>query len=101
MNTSQELQGQVAVITGGGRGIGAAVAQRLAVLGATVIICGRSLPALRRSAAAIEATGGLEYTAQLARSEAERALTALDTLPGSPYKDGLMALARFSVEHTT
>jgi octaprenyl-diphosphate synthase len=51
--------------------------------------------------AAIEATGGLEYTAQLARSEAERALTALDTLPGSPYKDGLMALARFSVEHTT
>jgi octaprenyl-diphosphate synthase len=51
--------------------------------------------------AAIEATGGLEYTAQLARSEAERALSALDPLPGSPYKDGLMALARFSVEHTT
>src|SRR5438270_1541739 len=58
MNNRQELQGQVAVITGGGRGIGAAVAQRLAALGATVIICGRSLPALRRSAAAIEATGG-------------------------------------------
>jgi octaprenyl-diphosphate synthase len=51
--------------------------------------------------AAIEATGGLEYTAQLARNEAERALAALDALPGSPYKDGLMALARFSVEHTT
>ena len=51
--------------------------------------------------AAIEATGGLEYTAQLARSEAERALTALGTLPGSPYKEGLVALARFSVEHTT
>src|SRR5580700_2007441 len=33
--------------------------------------------------AAIEATGGLEYTAQLARSEAERALAALDALPGS------------------
>jgi octaprenyl-diphosphate synthase len=51
--------------------------------------------------AAIEATGGLEYTAQLARSEAERALVELEALPGSPYKDGLMALARFSVEHTT
>ena len=51
--------------------------------------------------AAIEATGGLEYTAQLARNEAERALAALDALPASVYKDGLMALARFSVEHTT
>jgi octaprenyl-diphosphate synthase len=51
--------------------------------------------------AAIEATGGLEYTAQLARNEAEQALVELETLPGSPYKDGLIALARFSVEHTT
>jgi octaprenyl-diphosphate synthase len=51
--------------------------------------------------AAIEATGGLEYTAQLARNESEAALTALDALPGSPYKDGLVALARFSVDHTT
>ena len=51
--------------------------------------------------AAIEATGGLEYTAQLARSESERALAALGPLPGSAYKDGLVALARFSVEHTT
>src|SRR5579864_7723620 len=51
--------------------------------------------------AAIEATGGLEYTAQLASSESERALTALEALPGSAYKDGLVALARFSVEHTT
>jgi octaprenyl-diphosphate synthase len=50
---------------------------------------------------AIEATGGLEYTAQLARDESERALAALEALPGSPYKDGLVALARFSVEHTT
>ena len=51
--------------------------------------------------AAIDDTGGLEYTAQLARSEAERALAALEPLPGSVYKDGLVALARFSVEHTT
>ena len=53
--------------------------------------------------AAIEATGGLEQTA---RTGPQRGGTgaphpALDTLPGSPYKDGLMALARFSVEHTT
>ena len=51
--------------------------------------------------AAIEATGGLEYTAQLARDEAEHALVALEPLPRSAYKEGLVALARFSVEHTT
>lgn len=51
--------------------------------------------------AAIEVTGGLEYTAQLARAESERALAALEPLPYSAYKAGLMALARFSVEHTT
>src|SRR5437016_7105348 len=42
--------------------------------------------------AAIESTGGLEYTARLARSEAERALKALDALPDSPYRTGLAAL---------
>jgi octaprenyl-diphosphate synthase len=51
--------------------------------------------------AAIEATGGLEYTAQLARNESAEALTALSALPGSAFKNGLIALARFSVEHTT
>lgn len=58
MTKSLSLQGQTAVITGGGRGIGAAVAHRLASDGATVIICGRSLPVLRKTAAAIEAEGG-------------------------------------------
>jgi octaprenyl-diphosphate synthase len=51
--------------------------------------------------AAIEATGGLEYAARLARAESDRALTALEVLPDSSYKRGLGALARFAVEHTT
>lgn len=58
MTNDQRLQGQTAVITGGGRGIGAAVAHCLAAAGATVIICGRSLPLLRKTATAIEAAGG-------------------------------------------
>jgi octaprenyl-diphosphate synthase len=51
--------------------------------------------------AAIDSTGGLEYTARLARQEAELALSALKVLPESPYYSGLEALARFAVGHTT
>src|SRR5882762_5741792 len=51
--------------------------------------------------AAIEATGALDYTACLARTELEQALSSLGPLPDSSYKDGLAALARFAVEHTT
>jgi octaprenyl-diphosphate synthase len=51
--------------------------------------------------AAIEATGGLAYAARLAREEADAALTCLGELPESLYKDGLVALARFAVGHTT
>jgi octaprenyl-diphosphate synthase len=51
--------------------------------------------------AAIDATGGLDYAAQLARTETDKALAALGALPETPYKEGLAALARFAVEHTT
>jgi NAD(P)-dependent dehydrogenase (short-subunit alcohol dehydrogenase family) len=52
------LNGQVAVVTGGGRGIGAAVARKLASLGASTTICGRTLPPLQETAAGIIASGG-------------------------------------------
>jgi octaprenyl-diphosphate synthase len=48
--------------------------------------------------AAIESTGGLEYTARLAQSEAELALAALAALPATPFRTGLAALARFAIE---
>jgi octaprenyl-diphosphate synthase len=51
--------------------------------------------------AAIDSTGGLEYATRLARAEADAALRALGPLPDSSYKNGLAALARFAVEHTT
>ncbi|HEU4626840.1 MAG TPA: octaprenyl diphosphate synthase [Steroidobacteraceae bacterium] len=51
--------------------------------------------------AAIDATGGLDYAARLARAESDKALVALGALPETPYKEGLAALARFAVEHTT
>jgi octaprenyl-diphosphate synthase len=51
--------------------------------------------------AAIDATGGLEYTQRAAETESELALAELRVLPASPYKEGLMCLARFALEHTT
>lgn len=53
-----ELTGRVAVVTGGGTGIGAATARRLAEYGADVVIASRSAEDLERKAAEIaEATG--------------------------------------------
>ena len=54
----QNLTSKVAVITGGGRGIGAAIASTLASAGAQVVICGRTEGPLNSTAAEIERRGG-------------------------------------------
>jgi octaprenyl-diphosphate synthase len=51
--------------------------------------------------AAIESTGGLEYTARLAKTEAEQAIASLATLPDTSFRSGLAALARFAVSRQT
>jgi NAD(P)-dependent dehydrogenase (short-subunit alcohol dehydrogenase family) len=55
---SLDLLGQVAVVTGGGRGLGCAYAAALAGAGAAVAILARSADQLAAAAEAIEATGG-------------------------------------------
>ncbi len=51
------LAGQVAIVTGAGRGIGAAIATRLASLGAQTVLCGRSRAALENTAGSIGDAG--------------------------------------------
>src|SRR5215470_18981117 len=57
------IRGQIAVITGAGRGIGAAIARQLAELGAVCVICGRTESRLRHTADEITRAGGQCETA--------------------------------------
>ncbi|MEN8179059.1 MAG: octaprenyl diphosphate synthase [Pseudomonadota bacterium] len=48
----------------------------------------------------IHASDAIEYTSQLAQTEAERAKAELDIIPASPYRDALSGLADFAVART-
>lgn len=55
------------------------------------------LDALEAITRAIESTGGLEYTARLARQEADLAIQSLAALPDSDHVKALRELAEFAV----
>jgi 3-oxoacyl-[acyl-carrier protein] reductase len=57
-DAAHPLAGQVAVVTGAGRGIGAAIAKELSSLGATAVLCGRTRGALESVAQVIARAGG-------------------------------------------
>lgn len=57
-STNDDIRGQVAIVTGGGRGLGRAFAQSLAEAGAKVAITARTESQLKETVALIEAAGG-------------------------------------------
>lgn len=57
-NDEAILTGQVAVVTGAGRGIGAAIAAKIASMGAMAVLCGRTRGHLQSTADAISKAGG-------------------------------------------
>ena len=70
------LSGAVAVVTGGSRGIGLAIARRLAKLGARVCICGRDAAHLEAATAELRRDGAkiLAAPADVSRASDIRAL---------------------------
>ncbi len=50
--------------------------------------------------ATIKSTGAIEYTAQAAQTEADKAISCLADIPDSQYKEAMLSLARFSVDRT-
>lgn len=56
--SNQTLTGQVAIITGAGRGIGAAIARKLSDLDASTVLCGRTRSQLDSVAQKIVQAGG-------------------------------------------
>jgi meso-butanediol dehydrogenase/(S,S)-butanediol dehydrogenase/diacetyl reductase len=58
---TRTLEGETAIVTGGGRGIGRAISLALARAGATVVVASRSTDEIERTKAEIEAEGGKAF----------------------------------------
>lgn len=76
MEMQSALAGKIALVTGGSRGIGFAIAQRLGKMGARVSICGRDREKLEQSASNLrgEGIGVLSIVADVSRAEEIAAL---------------------------
>ena len=81
MNTQNlPLTGKVALVTGGGRGIGRATALELARLGADVAVAARSTAEIDQVAAEIEASGRHALAVSVDLSDVNATLALVDTI---------------------
>ena len=81
------LAGEIAIVTGAGRGFGRAIAERLASEGATVALIARNAEQLAETAAIIEAAGGraLPVPADVTEpADVDRAVSQIEADLGAP-----------------
>ena len=105
MENSFDMSGKVAIVTGGGRGVGRGIAERFLEAGADVVICGRTQPdalpeAGGRRASFVQAdVRDFEQTQRVVTSATER-FGRLDVLVnnagGAPPAEAATASPRFS-----
>src|SRR5437763_486499 len=76
------LAGQVAIVTGGGRGIGRAIAQKLAGAGARVAVAARTVDQLAETVALIEREGGQAIATPVDVTDAEGAVAMAQRVEG-------------------
>lgn len=89
---SELLSGKTALVTGSSRGIGRAIAQRLAAEGATVAVTARSHTASSstRAGAAAVLPGTIAETVQLIEAAGGRAIGIAADLENAEQRDGLI-----------
>jgi NAD(P)-dependent dehydrogenase (short-subunit alcohol dehydrogenase family) len=98
-----DVTGHVALVTGGGSGIGQHFAEALARAGASVVVAGRRRERLERTAGAIRSAGGHAFAVEMdvaheasvvaAVDEAERAAGCIDILINNAGMAGTHAAA--------
>src|SRR6056300_815119 len=76
--SGSRLEGKVAIVTGAGQGIGAAIAEGYAKEGANVIITGRTMSKLEEVAAKIKEAGGVALPMEALAGERDDSVKVVD-----------------------